>query len=169
MKLSKLTILLLLAFAFGACTTATQTKKEEVPGKKEATEKKPEKETTTSAEKYATPTATVKAFKDALVKKDEVAMLGALSKKSSEVVKVMAGDFKKTPIEFLSPENPDDLKKETEFQNEKIDGDKATLEVREDKDEWETLPFVKEDGAWKLSMFDKDYEKAMKSKKEKEG
>jgi hypothetical protein len=37
--------------------------------------------------------------------------------------------------------------------NVKIDGDKATLEAKDDKkDKWETLHFVKEDGQWKIAF-----------------
>lgn len=37
-----------------------------------------------------------------------------------------------------------------EFRNEKIEGDKATLEVKNPFGTWETIPFVKEDGEWKI-------------------
>ena len=37
-----------------------------------------------------------------------------------------------------------------EYKNEKIDGDKATLEVKTAGDVFETLPFVREDGVWKI-------------------
>ncbi len=37
-----------------------------------------------------------------------------------------------------------------EFRNEKIDGDKATLEVKDPYDRWETLFFVFESGEWKI-------------------
>ena len=36
------------------------------------------------------------------------------------------------------------------YRNEKIDGDKATLEVKNSFGSWETVPFVKEDGVWKI-------------------
>lgn len=36
------------------------------------------------------------------------------------------------------------------MRNEKIDGDKATLEVENSFGAWETVPFIKEDGVWKL-------------------
>ena len=40
-----------------------------------------------------------------------------------------------------------------ETRNEKIDGDTATLDVRDEKkDKWETVHFTKEDGEWKLSL-----------------
>jgi len=37
-----------------------------------------------------------------------------------------------------------------EYKNEKIEGDKATLEVKNSYGIWETVPFVKEDGVWKI-------------------
>ncbi len=37
-----------------------------------------------------------------------------------------------------------------EFRDEKIDGDKATLMVKNSYGSWETVPFVKEDGVWKI-------------------
>lgn len=36
-----------------------------------------------------------------------------------------------------------------EYKNEKIDGDKATLDVKT-SGRWETLPFVREDAVWKI-------------------
>jgi hypothetical protein len=43
-----------------------------------------------------------------------------------------------------------------EVRNEKIDGDTATIEVKDDKTgNWETFHLVKEDGEWKVS-FGKD-------------
>jgi hypothetical protein len=40
-----------------------------------------------------------------------------------------------------------------ETRNEKIDGDKATLEINDvKKGKWETLNFVREDGEWKLAF-----------------
>jgi hypothetical protein len=42
-----------------------------------------------------------------------------------------------------------------ETRNEKIEGDKATLEIKDDKmDKWDTVPFVREDGQWKIAIFD---------------
>jgi hypothetical protein len=40
-----------------------------------------------------------------------------------------------------------------ELRNERIEGDEATVEVKNSvTGEWESLPFVKEDGLWKLSL-----------------
>jgi hypothetical protein len=40
--------------------------------------------------------------------------------------------------------------KTVEFRNEKIDGDTATLEVKNSFGSWETVPFVREGGVWKI-------------------
>ena len=37
-----------------------------------------------------------------------------------------------------------------EFRDEKIEGDKATLMVKNSYGSWETVPFVKEEGVWKI-------------------
>ena len=37
-----------------------------------------------------------------------------------------------------------------DYRHEKIDGDKATLEYKDSYGAWQTLPFVKEDGVWKI-------------------
>jgi len=37
-----------------------------------------------------------------------------------------------------------------EYRNEKVEGDKATLEVKNPYGVWETVPFLKEDGEWKI-------------------
>ena len=40
--------------------------------------------------------------------------------------------------------------KSVEYRNEKIDGDKATLQIKNSYGSWETVPFVREDGVWKI-------------------
>ena len=40
--------------------------------------------------------------------------------------------------------------KTVEFRNQKIDGDKATLEVKNSFGTWETVPFLREDEEWKI-------------------
>ena len=36
--------------------------------------------------------------------------------------------------------------------SEKINGDKATTEMQDDKGEWSPMTFVKEGGSWKVSL-----------------
>jgi hypothetical protein len=40
--------------------------------------------------------------------------------------------------------------KVVELRNEKIDGDKATLEVKNSMGRWETVYFIRENGDWKI-------------------
>ena len=40
--------------------------------------------------------------------------------------------------------------KTVEFRNEKIEGEKATLEVKNSFGSWEIVPFVREDNEWKI-------------------
>jgi hypothetical protein len=37
-----------------------------------------------------------------------------------------------------------------EYKNEKISGDKASLQVKNSYGSWETVPFAREDGVWKI-------------------
>lgn len=37
-----------------------------------------------------------------------------------------------------------------EYRNEKVDGDKASIQVKNSYGSWETVPFVREDGVWKI-------------------
>ena len=40
--------------------------------------------------------------------------------------------------------------KTVEFRNEKIEGEKATLEVKNSFGSWESVPFVREEDGWKI-------------------
>jgi type IV secretory pathway VirB10-like protein len=78
--------------------------------------------------------------------------------------------FSKDVLEFLTmlgkadpkkPQTLDQMLKElceqpqaatAEARNEKITGDKATIEYLDEKGSWETMDFVREDGAWKLTI-----------------
>ena len=37
-----------------------------------------------------------------------------------------------------------------EYRNEKVDGDNASIQVKNSYGSWETVPFVREDGVWKI-------------------
>jgi hypothetical protein len=37
-----------------------------------------------------------------------------------------------------------------EYRNEKVSGDKASLQVKNSYGSWETVPFTREDGVWKI-------------------
>jgi hypothetical protein len=75
--------------------------------------------------------------------------------------------FAKDAIEFLTEigkvgkKSLDEMIKEMcanpqgdtdETRNEKVDGNRATLEYKTDKGEWQTMDLAKEEGVWKLSL-----------------
>lgn len=101
--------------------------------------------------KPATPLETLKAYTTAIKRKDTTEMKLLLSSASIKMAEQEAraqgrplDDIVKN--ETLFGETQTQLK----FRNERIDGDRATIEVENSFKTWDTVPFVKEDGAWKL-------------------
>ncbi|MGH7783066.1 MAG: hypothetical protein ACREO5_04400 [Candidatus Binatia bacterium] len=99
----------------------------------------------------ASPKKTFETYIKALKQKDTTTMKVLLS---SETIKMHEQEAKAQGLTV-----DDIVKRETlvspdqttvEYRNEKIDGDKATLEVKNSYGSWETLPFVREDGVWKI-------------------
>ena len=116
----------------------------------------------------STPTATFKAFYEASKKKDVAGMKKTLSKGSLDMFDKLAKEQNKSTDELLkSLDKEDKNQKMPETRNEKINGDTATLEVKNDKtNKWDTLPFVKENGEWKIAL-DKFLEDLMKGLSDK--
>lgn len=104
---------------------------------------------------YATPTATFKTFYEAAKSNNIEGIKKSMSKKTMDAMTKAAAKEKKSVDEALKEIGKDAPSKTPETRNEKIDGDKATLEVKDDKmDKWDTVPFVKEDGMWKIALLD---------------
>ena len=104
-----------------------------------------------SEQKAATPIETFKTYTKAIKAKDTTTMKLLLSdatikmhEKEAKAQGVNVDDIVKR--ETLFNEN----QKSVEYREEKIDGDKATLQVKNSFGTWETVPFVREDGVWKL-------------------
>ena len=116
--------------------------------------------------KSSTPTDTFKAFFEASKKKDVPGMKKTLSKGTIDMFESLAKLQKKSLDDMLKEIDKDDKAKDEkmpETRNEKITGDTATLEVKNDKTgKWDTLPFVKEDKEWKIAL-DKFLEESLKS------
>src|SRR3982751_5699022 len=99
----------------------------------------------------ATPLETFKTYTKAYKQKDATSMKVLISKDSMKMHEQEAKAQGVSVDEIIKREtlfNPDQTT--VEFRNEKIDGDKATLEVKNSLGMWETVPFVKEDGVWKI-------------------
>ena len=99
----------------------------------------------------STPKDTFKAYTAAIKKKDLTTMKLLLSESSRKMHEqearargVTLDDVIKTQTLFKEDQTT------VKFRNEKIDGDRATLEVENSYGDWETLPFVKEEGIWKI-------------------
>lgn len=101
--------------------------------------------------KTPTPLETLKAYGSAYKKKDITAMKLLLSQESlkmheqeAKAQNVTVDDIVKR--ETLFSEN----QKSAEFRNEKIEDNKATIEMKDSMGIWNTIHFVKEDGVWKI-------------------
>jgi hypothetical protein len=99
----------------------------------------------------STPIDTFKAYTAAIKKKDLTTMKLLLSESSRKMHEqeakargVTLDDVIKTQTLFKEDQTL------VKLQNEKIDGDRATLQVQNSYGVWETLPFVKEEGIWKI-------------------
>lgn len=89
-------------------------------------------------------------------------MKTTLSKTTLEMAEKSAREHNTTVDALLKKDDvqiSDDI---PEIRNEKIEGDTATVEIKDAANGYETLPFVKEDGRWKIA-FDK-YQELMQKK-----
>jgi len=125
MKTYKLIIIALCALALAACTSM----------------------------QAKSPTDTLKAFVEASKKKDVVEMKKMLSKGSLELIQKTA-DMQKTSVdELLKKDDESSLKQTPETREEKIEGDKATVETKNPvTGDYDKIPFVKEEGVWKIAL-----------------
>ena len=114
----------------------------------------------------ASPTDTLKNYIEASKKKDVAAIRKSLSKGSLELAEKSAKAQNTTVDELFKRDNMAALDEIPEIRNERIEGDTASVEVKDFTSGYDTIPFVKEDGAWKIA-FDK-YQQAMMEKMRQE-
>jgi len=101
--------------------------------------------------KAATPLETFKTYTKAIKQKDTATMKLLLSAETLKMHDMQAKAQNTTLDDIVKRETLFSENQTTvEFRNEKIDGDKATLEVKNSSRKWETVPFVLEDGNWKI-------------------
>lgn len=112
------------------------------------------------------PSSALKTFLEAKVANDAAAQKKVLSKNSLKFLEETAKKESKTVDQLLTDDAGMQLKEIPEIGKEEISGDTATVEVRNpNTGEWEKMPFVKEDGQWKMAL-DKAFEEAMKKVQE---
>lgn len=102
----------------------------------------------------STPTATFQTFYNAVKNTDVNAIKSVMPKKNLDQAEseaktkgVALDDSLKVELKRMSTRLPATM---PEIRNEKIEGDKATLEFKDGED-WEKVGFIKEDDGWKLS------------------
>ncbi len=112
------------------------------------------------------PTETLKKFIEASQKKDVETIKKLLSKGSLELIEKTAKEQNTTVDELLKKDDGTQMKGLPETRGEKIEGDTASVEVKNQmKGDFETIPFVKEDGKWKVAL-DKFMQDVMKKMNE---
>ena len=106
-----------------------------------------------SSKRAATPVETLKAYSIALKGKDTTMMKLLLSQETLKLHQEEAKARGGTLDEIVSQQSlfPAD-QKFFNYRNEKIEGDKATVEVENAFGEWDRVYLVKEDGAWKIDQ-----------------
>lgn len=154
MKIYQITILLLLALTFAACssteTTNTATVNQPANNAKPTNESQPSTETAGTA---GSPTEVLKSFAEATKKKDAATIKKLLSAGTMKMVEDSAKKQNISVDEMLTKVEDADKNKTPEIKNEKIEGDTATVEVKNDvTGEFDVMPFVKEDGSWKIAL-----------------
>jgi PBP1b-binding outer membrane lipoprotein LpoB len=103
--------------------------------------------------KIETPTETVRAMHEAAQKKDVEEIKKRLSKGTLKLFDETAVKEKTTVDELLKKEGGAPMQILPEMREEKIEGETATVEVKNQlTGGYENLPFVKEDGRWKLAL-----------------
>lgn len=104
-----------------------------------------------SESKPDTPIDSFKAYITAVKQKDTTRMKLLLSAESIKMHEQEAKAQNLTLDDIVRRETLfTEGQKTVEFRNQKIDGDKATLEVKNSFGSWETVPFVREDDEWKI-------------------
>ena len=102
-------------------------------------------------QKPDTPVESFKAYINAVKQKDTTKMKLLLSAESIRMHEQEAKAQNMTLDDVVRRETLfTEGQKTVEFRNQTIEGDKATLEVKNSFGSWETVPFVREDDEWKI-------------------
>lgn len=125
-------------------------------------------------EKPDTPLETLKAYTIAIKQKDTTTMKLLLSDASIKMAEEEAKSRGVTLDEIVQREtlfNP--TQTSVDFRNQKIEGDKATIEMKDSYNAWNTVPFVRENDIWKIDkqsaadIMMRDFEQQQKENEDK--
>jgi len=102
-------------------------------------------------EKPSTPLETLKAYTAAIKKKDTTTMKILLSDASIKMAEQEAKAQNVALDEIVKKETLfTETQKSVEFRNEKISSERATIEMKDSSNLWNTVQFVREEGVWKI-------------------
>lgn len=127
-----------------------------------ATNAEPKAEMSDKPISASTPTEAYKSLYAARKNKDIAALKKLIAKDMFEFFEIL-GEGKENPLEAglkemcEQPQGPSD-----DSRDEKITGDKATLQILDKDKKWITTDFVKEDGVWKMTIAKMDNDKKAK-------
>lgn len=108
--------------------------------------------TSSSANAAGTPTDAYKAAYAARKNADVAALKKLMSKDILEFMSEIGSSENKSVDDELKEMCKRPQAKTDDVRNEKVNGDKATVEYPDEKGKWRTMDFVKEDGSWKLTI-----------------
>ncbi len=99
----------------------------------------------------ATPKETFMTYIKALKAKDYTTMKLLLSDATIKMHEKEAKSQGVTVDEIVKRETLlSEKQTSVEYRNEKVDADKASIQVKDSYGSWQTVPFVREDGVWKI-------------------
>ncbi|MGI8670698.1 MAG: hypothetical protein ACR2J3_12770 [Aridibacter sp.] len=159
MKIYKILFIAIVSvFLINACYSTAPTTKVEETNKTNSVETKTEitedSKTADAPNAEMNPTETLKAFSKATKSKNAETIKGFLSEGSMKMVEKSAKEQNKTVENILTEgEDETDDGGEPVTRNEKINGNTATVEVKNEVfGRYDEMPFVKEDGVWKIAL-----------------
>lgn len=104
-----------------------------------------------SNQRPATPRETLVAYTQAIKNKDAAAMKNLLSGDSIKMAQDEAAARNVPLDEIIQGETLfNGNQRVVEFRNEKIEGERATIEMKDSSGLWNSVRFIKEDGIWKI-------------------
>lgn len=144
-----------------ACSKAANTNNANTTSTNSSSTSTSTSSTSSTTGSSSSPIAAYKAFQEANRKKDYEGVKRIFSKGSLVMITEEAKKQNKTLDEFVK-QQVDSGKNDEEVSNEKIDGDNATIDLKDKNGTSSiTLPMVKEDGEWKIA-----YDKFVKQMQE---
>lgn len=103
-------------------------------------------------EKTETPLDALKIYNQAVRDKDAARIKDHLSKGSLKMAQDEAAAQNVSIDEIVQRETIySPSQRSVKVRNQKIDGDRATIEVENARGAWDVVPFVREDGTWKIA------------------